>query len=196
MFFFRKKLKFDGTNASAAVKNARAAVLAESAPHALATHAHPMEPMLTPEDKKLLSEAMARGPLTWDVVDEVKAAHGNKYPVDLRSFVSKVQPVVFDLSIHVLDSAPAPRSAAALKIDGMCEAQLTANGLRMASNAGVNSSDVRCNVFIVTVNSVDDSRVDIRGLSSGGFSIGRNVGDVIEAKRRTGGGYNPWVSAE
>tara|TARA_B100000767_G_C19378734_1_gene375032 strand:- start:51 stop:518 length:468 start_codon:yes stop_codon:yes gene_type:complete len=155
-----------------------------------------MEPVLTPEDKKLLSEAMARGPLTSAVVDEVKAAHGNKYPVDFYSFVSKVQPGVLDLSIQGLDCAPAPRSAAALKIDGMCEAQLTANGLRMASKAGVNSSDVRCNVFIVTVSSEDDSRVDIRGMTSGGFSIGRNVGDVIEAKRRVGGGDNPWVRAE
>jgi hypothetical protein len=157
-----------------------------------------MGSLLTPEDKKLLSEAMERGPLSWGVIDLVKAAHGGQYPADFHAFVSKVQSEAFNVSIQTMPpgpgSAPASRSAAALKIDAMCEARLTDNGKRIASEHGVRSSDVSYNVFIVTVDSDDGARVDVRGMTGGGFSIGRDVGDVFAATRSVGG--DAWAIAK
>ena len=148
---------------------------------------------LTPEDKQLLTDAMALGPLTMEVIDEVKAAHGNKYPIDFHAFVSNIQPEAFNISVAQMTSAPGPRSAAALKIEDMCEAKLTTKGQNIASACGVEESDVRHNVFIVYIDSRDSSRVAIYGMMGKGFSVGRHDGDIFQATRSIAGGK--WVRA-
>ena len=59
--------------------------------------------LLTNEDKAILREAIDKGPLTYDVVDKVKAAHNGCYPQDFHTFVNNLQPSAFAIEIAGVD---------------------------------------------------------------------------------------------